>query len=241
MRELWLFRHGESEGNLAAARANAEGAHVIDVPARDADIVLSELGRSQARATGDALAKQEQESWPEVVVSSPYRRARQTAEILCDAAGLDVPVLLDERLRDRELGVLDRLTGPGVAALHPDEAERRAWLGKYYHRPAGGESWVDVALRLRAWLTDATARWPDQRVLVVSHDVVVTLLRSLCEDLDEEATLDLARRTPVRNASLSRLERSEEKVWTTAAYDEVEHLVVAGLEVTQHGGTRRDH
>ena len=61
---------------------------------------------------------------------------------------------LDERLRDRELGVLDRLTRRGVEARHPEEAELRRRLGKFYHRPAGGESWADIALRVRTALAD---------------------------------------------------------------------------------------
>ncbi|MCW2817272.1 MAG: phosphoglycerate mutase, partial [Marmoricola sp.] len=46
--ELLLVRHGESEGNVAAARAHETGAEQIDVPARDADVRLSDLGREQA-------------------------------------------------------------------------------------------------------------------------------------------------------------------------------------------------
>ncbi len=63
-------------------------------------------------------------------------------------------VLTDERLRDRELGILDRLTRLGVKTRYPDEAERRLWLGKLYYRPPGGESWADVALRLRSILDE---------------------------------------------------------------------------------------
>jgi broad specificity phosphatase PhoE len=44
---------------------------------------------------------------------------------------LDLPIRVDERLRDRELGVLDLLTMQGVKARFPQEAERRRWLGKF--------------------------------------------------------------------------------------------------------------
>ncbi len=52
--ELLLIRHGESQGNVAAAEAHSTGAHLIDVPARDADVELSALGREQATAVGVA-------------------------------------------------------------------------------------------------------------------------------------------------------------------------------------------
>ena len=222
--ELLLIRHGESQGNVAAARAHDNGAHEIDVPARDADVDLSPLGRRQATAAGVALAGLAEDTLPQVLVVSPYRRARATAELSCAEAGLDLPVKVDERLRDRELGVFDRLTFAGIEARFPEEAERRQWHGKFYHRPPGGESWADVALRLRAWLADVDRDFHAARLLVVSHDVVIALLRYVCEGLDEQQVLDLARDTPLQNASLSRMVREVDGSWRLVAYDEVAHL-----------------
>jgi broad specificity phosphatase PhoE len=145
---------------------------------------------------------------------------------------------IDERLRDRELGVLDALTEAGVAAFHPQEHARRRWQGKFYHRPAGGESWADVLLRLRTWLSDLDAELAGRRVLVVSHDVVIVLLRYLCEGLDEDGVLALARETPVRNAALSRYVRHPSGRWEVAAYDDVGHLQAADLPITEHRGAR---
>jgi broad specificity phosphatase PhoE len=238
VRELLLVRHGESEGNLAAAEANAAKAEEIAVPARDPDVLLSDLGRSQAEAVGTALARLPAQERPEVVACSPYVRARETATTACDAAGLVLPIRVDERLRDRELGVLDRLTEIGVVARFPEEHARRKWQGKFYHRPAGGESWADVLLRLRAWLSDADDVLAGKRVLVVSHDVVIVLLRYICEGLDEEEVLELARETPLRNASLSRYVRDSDERWSIVAYDDVAHLEAAGLPVTEHRGAR---
>lgn len=236
--ELLLVRHGESEGNVAAAEAHDAGALRIEVPARDADVDLTELGRDQARAVGLALADLPESARPQAVVVSPYLRARETARLACAAAGLELSTQVDERLRDRELGVLDRLTFDGVKTLFPEEAERRRWQGKFYHRPAGGESWVDVALRLRSWVSDLERTTQAERLLVVSHDVVIALLRYVCEGLDEEQVLGLARDTPLRNASLSRLLLDSDGRWTVAAYDEVTHLREAGLEATEHQGER---
>src|SRR4051812_37679018 len=105
VRELLLVRHGESLGNVAAARAHAEGAEEIDVAVRDADIELSDLGRDQATAVGAALGAMSGDTVPELLAVSTYVRARATARLACDVAGLGLPTLVDERLRDRELGV----------------------------------------------------------------------------------------------------------------------------------------
>jgi len=125
------------------------------------------------------------------------------------AAELDLRVRLDERLRERELGVLDLLTSHGVATRYPIEAERRRRLGKFYHRPPGGESWVDVALRVRS-LRDSLAREHlDKRVLIVSHEVVIVIWRYLIEELDETTALALSREHPLPNCSLTRYERDQ--------------------------------
>lgn len=81
-----------------------------------------------------------------MVYSSPYVRACETARLALESAGLAgrVSFAVDEGLREREFGVLDRLTRSGIRERRPDQAELRAHLGKFYHRPAGGESWADV-------------------------------------------------------------------------------------------------
>ena len=77
--ELILIRHGESQGNVAATDATVSGAEVIAVPARDADVELSSTGREQVTALGRALAAVPEDRRPDVVISSPYMRAYQTA------------------------------------------------------------------------------------------------------------------------------------------------------------------
>ncbi|MGZ8999330.1 MAG: histidine phosphatase family protein, partial [Allosphingosinicella sp.] len=150
---LWIVRHGQSAGNVARDSAMATGAHQIGLDVRDVDVPLSELGFRQAEAVGHWFASMPETERPEIIIASPYLRARQTAEALCRHSGIadcaKGPVI-DERLREREFGILDRLTTDGVEALHPDQAEHRRLLGKFYHRPPGGESWVDVILRLRS-------------------------------------------------------------------------------------------
>jgi broad specificity phosphatase PhoE len=200
--ELWLVRHGQSLGNVARDHAHATDAEMLDIAERDMDVPLSDLGREQAAAFGRWLA--ERDDAPDVVLTSPYVRAVETAEIAVRAAGLDRRVHLDERLRERELGILDLLTQRGVAARFPLEAERRQRLGKFYHRPPGGESWVDVALRIRS-LRDSLAREHlGKRVLMVTHEVVIVIWRYLIDDLVEAEALALSRERPLPNCSLTR-------------------------------------
>lgn len=204
---LWLLRHGQSIGNVANDAAHAAGDERLDLADRDMDVSLSDLGRQQAEAFGDWLRAQPPEEQPDVVVASPYVRAADTARVVVETADLDVRVIHDERLREREFGILDLLTRRGIEASFPEEAERRARLGKFYYRPPGGESWVDVALRLRSFRDSLVRAYSDGRVLVVAHEVPIILTRYLIEDLDEKAALDLSAAKTVANCSLTTYDR----------------------------------
>ncbi len=235
--ELILVRHGESEGNLAAAEAERIAAETIAVPARDADVVLSARGREQAEALGAHLAELDADDAPQSLWVSPYLRAQQTADIAVRTAGLDLPLRLDERLRDRELGITDALTGLGVERRLPLEAERRRWLGKFYYRPPGGESWADVALRVRSLLVDLDREEDGRRVLIVCHDAVISLVRYITERIPEAELLEHARLHPIPNAAITRLTRpSGDGVWTATVISSTTHLAVHGADVTQHAG-----
>ncbi|WP_432245027.1 histidine phosphatase family protein [Arthrobacter sp. G.S.26] len=235
--ELLLIRHGESEGNIAASAADQAAVEVIDVPARDADVSLSGTGRDQAAALGRALASFPPDRVPDLVVSSPYARARQTARIAVEKAGWPLQLRTDERLRDRELGILDMLTRYGVEQRFPAEAERRLWLGKLYYRPPGGESWADVALRLRSVLAELNTAGTGHRVVLVCHDAVILLFRYVLEGMSEEELLDLAAGTSVFNASITRFVRPEgHGPWTLESFNDASHLSEQGVSVTEHAG-----
>lgn len=237
--ELVVIRHGESLGNAAAARAYAEGAEVIDVGVRDADVELSAVGREQAEALGRGLQPLLADDVPTLLWSSTYVRAQQTAELSLAAAGAGAPVRVDERLRDRELGVLDLLTWTGVVARYPEEAERRRWLGKFYHRPPGGESWADVVLRVRSFLRDLDDAPDGSRVVVFCHDALVLCFRYVCEGLDERQILDIGSTTPVKNVSITHLGRSPQGGWQVRLFNDVSHLEESDAPVTRHPGDAR--
>jgi broad specificity phosphatase PhoE len=207
---LWLLRHGQSLGNVANDRARAADVERLDLVERDMDVPLSDLGAAQADAFGQWLAGQPDR--PDVVITSPYVRAAETARRVLAAADLDVELIPDERLREREFGILDLLTHRGVEAAFPSEAARRDRIGKFYYRPPGGESWVDVALRLRSLRDSITREHVDRRVLVVTHEVPIIILRYLIERLDEQAALALSRAARVANCSLTTYERDGDRL-----------------------------
>ena len=92
---------------------------------------------------------------------------------------------------DHELAVALELTGAGIRAEYPDEAERRKKLGKFYYQPPSGESWADVVLRVRSLLADLRHGFEDRRVWLFSHQAVIMTFRYVLEGLTEQELLEL--------------------------------------------------
>ena len=205
-RRLWLVRHGQSQGNVARDAADLAGAHEIDIDIRDVDVPLSALGIKQAKASGRWFAALPANERPEIILASPYVRAKQTAEIICEEgalAGGASRTIIDERLREREFGIFDRLTSAGIRHRFPEEAAHRRRLGKFYHRPPGGESWADVVLRLRSMLNTINLHYCDRRVVVVCHQVVVLCFRYILDALDEAEILSIDRQAEILNCGIA--------------------------------------
>ncbi|MFF9896835.1 histidine phosphatase family protein [Streptomyces longispororuber] len=221
---MWAVRHGQSTANVAFAAAQESGS-TVPAPGRDRDVALSDLGTAQASALGGWLAGQASGTGPDLVVCSPYRRARQTWEEMADrAAELGAPrvdVLVDERLRDREMGIFELHPPAALHARAPEEAARRALLGEWHYRPPGGEAFTDVAVRVGQFVTDLTAAAPGRRVLVVAHDAVVIALRYVTAGIGAEAP---DRLPPVPNASVSHW-RGDGRHLALVSWGNTSHLI----------------
>ena len=141
VRRLVMLRHGQTEYN-AGSRMQGQ-----------LDTELSDLGREQAVAAAEVLAKRQ----PLVIVSSDLRRALDTAVALGERSGL--PVLVDTRLRETHLGDWQGMTHLEVDAAAP--GARLAWRDDARWAPHGGESRVDVAARSMPLVAELRRR-PDR-------------------------------------------------------------------------------
>ncbi len=237
---LWIVRHGESAGNVARDAATAAGLALIDVDQRDVDVPLSLTGERQSQALGRWFAAMPVGARPNVVLTSPYLRARHTASIIEEVGGTEPgsPTTIDERLREKEFGMLDRLTKLGIEQRYPEQAALRFRLGKFYYRPPGGESWCDVILRLRsAFDTISLHRSePGTRVLIVAHQVTVLCARYLLEGLTEDQILAIDRAADVANCGVTAYtfnpEAGESGALQLRTYNFVAPLEEAGAPVT---------
>ena len=214
---LWLVRHGESAANVAREAALASESAEIDITHSDLEVPLSARGERQAAALGRWWSEQPADQRPTVVVASPYTRARHTAERIVAAGalapeaavpgangdGAPAPVLLDERWREKELGLFYTLTRFGVEQRFPEQWALRQQLGHFYYRPPNGESGADVAFRVRAALDAVAREHAGERVLVVCHQIVILCARYVLDRLDERGLGELWRRYDLANCSVT--------------------------------------
>lgn len=158
-----LVRHGETELSVEKRFAGL------------GDFALTESGAAQAAALAERFFTR---GGVDAIVTSPLRRARETAEAI--AATLELSVSVEDDFRETDFGDWEGLTFADVQAGWPDELA--AWLADPTVAPPGGESFADTEQRVRRALDKVVARFAGQTVLVVTHVTPVkTLVRITLE------------------------------------------------------------
>jgi broad specificity phosphatase PhoE/ribonuclease HI len=173
---LILIRHGETDhttekrfsGGLASTNPG-----------------LNDTGREQVRATAEWLAPVADEI--DVIISSPVRRTRESAEIIAEVFG-NRTVELEDGFAEMEFGAWDGLTFMEVAEKHKDDLE--AWLGSLDIAPGGGESFRIVEERVLAALDRVLTTHAGKTVAIVSH---VTPIKTLVAHALEAPLLSVYR------------------------------------------------
>ena len=150
---ILLARHGETTWNK---ERRFQGR--LDVP-------LNDVGREQARA----LAEQARGEGLVALYCSPLVRARETAEIVGRALGLEPRV--DDRLTEVDVGAWEERLKPDIQREEPDAWAAFQAAGPDWRFP-GGESLAEQQERVVAALVDITQR-RDLPALVICHRGVV--------------------------------------------------------------------
>ena len=179
---ILLIRHGQSAGN-AAGRIQGWN-----------DEPLTAIGRAQALALAQRVETRYQ---VQAIYASPLLRARETAEIIAEQLGL--PAILDERLKERDIGALTGLSFDEVEERYPEIV--RAWRQNPLHIPIpGAEDHVAFQRRVMSGVGDIVCRHEeDDMIAIVAHGGT---LRACIAGL---LALDSRKRQPWKfdNASLS--------------------------------------
>jgi len=167
-----LVRHGETFWNREGRIQGHSESELTPLGERQAAAMAGLVADLVAREAGD---------W--TLVSSPIGRARQTAALVAQAAGL--PVQTDQRLAEIACGEWEGRLRSEIAHIHPEVFKTREW---FFGAP-GGETFEDVTARARDWLEGLPPE-PERRIIAVSHGVWGRLLRGVYGGLDRQATLN---------------------------------------------------
>lgn len=190
MTELWLLRHGQTDWNLTGRWQG----QASEAPG------LNETGRKQAMAASEKMRR--------VAISAIYcsdlLRARQTAEILAIPFGL--PVFLEQRLREINLGMWEGMPFEMIETQYPNELAARR-LDPYHTSAPNGESPDDVAKRVLEAMNMIANKHPGQSILIVGHGITLSIINCLAQGFPME---DVYKHIP-ENANPHRVQWPERK------------------------------
>ena len=150
-----LVRHGETEANRAGRFAESD------------DVALTEVGREEAHQVAQSIQAIYR---PTKVLSSPFLRARETAEIV--SGDLKISYETIDGVQERNFGTLK---GEAYARMgrmmraDPEYSSGKRWLWA----PLNGESLEQVRIRAVNALCTIARRYPTEQVVVVSHGAVM--------------------------------------------------------------------
>ena len=210
-----FVRHGETPWN---AERRLQGHQ---------DIPLNALGLAQAVAAAGYLAERHAQVPFSAVVSSDLQRARQTAEAIAGALGMDVQAA--PGLRERHYGDFEGKT-PAEAARHQEPAYA-ALVARddLAASPGNAEPLIAMVERIEACLAGLVVAHADQSVVLVTHGGVLDVLyrRALGRSLTGP------RDAPIPNAGLNWLDVTlfgNALCWRMVAWGETRHLNDASLD-----------
>ena len=152
--KIYYVRHGQTDLNLQEKMQGGE-----------TERPLNKTGIEQANDTRKKLESVKYD----IIIRSPMNRAEQTAEII--NKDRNIPILVDERIRERKLGELE---GNEVT----EEVENRIWDYNLNYQIPNGESLHDFEKRILDFFEDLKKKYSDKTVLIVAHGGVAKVIKA---------------------------------------------------------------
>ena len=152
--KIYYVRHGQTDWNLARKMQGGQ-----------TERELNKTGIKQAEETKRKLENIDYE----LVICSPMNRAKQTAEIIMK--NKNVPLIIDERLRERKLGVLE---GETIT----EECEKQIWDYKLDYKINGGESLSEFEQRILNFINNIKKKYNNKTILIIAHGGVAKVIKA---------------------------------------------------------------
>ncbi len=164
--KIYYVRHGQTDWNLAGKMQGGQ-----------TEKDLNETGKKQAEETKKVLENIKYD----LVICSPMNRAKQTAQIITE--GKKVPIVYDERIRERKLGKLE-------GNLVTKECEEEIWDYNADIKLPEGESIKEFEKRILEFLKEIKEKYADKTILIVAHGGVAKIIKAHLYGMPEDQNLD---------------------------------------------------
>lgn len=190
--KYFIFRHGHSLRNVKDI--------VVSWPEKFHS-PLTEKGKKDVEKTAKKLKK------VDLIFSSDLLRAKQTSQIISRATG--AKIIFDERLRELDMGDLN---GKPVkeAGKFWDEEQKLPKMDYYLKRfevkAPGGENWLDAKKRIYGFLKDINEKYQDKTIVIVSHELPLTMLESSVKGLSRKETISYREKSQIKTGECRKLD-----------------------------------
>lgn len=199
--QIIVVRHGETTWNLEGRRQGH-----LDSP-------LTARGIAQA----ESLARRLKNLTFKALYGSDLGRAYRTARIIADSTGHRI--IVDERLRERNLGIFQGLHTEEIRRTYPDAYQLHTTLGPDYIIP-GGESMRQQVERNIRCLEELAQKHVGETIVVVTHVGVLSGLFRHTLSIPLEAP----RRFEFRNGSINIFTYQSQGFWVLETWGDTGHL-----------------
>ncbi len=180
---FWILRHGEAnhietgtiasgiEGKNNTSHLTKKGKEQVEESAKK---LVKQLGKSFDKAQGKQKL--------DLIISSPYARAKETAKIVAKMTG--AKIITDKRLSELNVGAFNgRLVSDYHAAFTPFVLDR------FTQAPVGGETLTDVKKRVMEFMIDINSKYSNKNILITGHGDPLWILETATENLSNEDAL----------------------------------------------------
>lgn len=180
----YILRHGHSERQIL---------NIISTWPEKRPLPLTKKGIVQARRAARELKAKK----IDVILSSDFMRTAQTAEIVGKELGLKP--IYEKRLRENDMGVLNGKKVEELKKYFGDvqETPREHYLRRFVKAPERGETWVDVQERMQNLLQDLERQYAHKKILLISHELPLTLLEGVMRGLSREELVQARMRSAI--------------------------------------------
>lgn len=150
--KIYFVRHGQTDWNLEQKMQGGES-----------EKELNETGIEQAKQASEKVRNLKYD----MIIRSPMKRVEQTTNLINERK--DVPIIIEERIRERKLGELE-------GHVVTEEIENNIWDYELNYNIQGGENLHDFEKRILEFIQEIKQKYNDKTILVVAHGGVAKLL-----------------------------------------------------------------